>query len=59
MRAFLQREGAWNFARTNATAELARPWYAHPSFGGWDRVEVAQLGEEWYRRYQAEAVTVR
>ncbi len=58
MRAFLQRDGASNVARANATAELARPWYAHPHFGGWDRIELAQAGEEWYRRYQAEAVSV-
>ena len=59
MRAFLQREGAFNFTRANATAELARPWYAHPHFGGWDRIELAHAGEEWYRRYQSGAVSVR
>lgn len=58
MRAFLQKEAAWNFARANATAELARPWYMHPHFGGWDRLELAHAGEDWYRRYQAEAVSV-
>ena len=58
MRAFLQREGAFNFGRANATAELARPWYAHPHFGGWDQVELAHAGEEWYRRYHAEAAPV-
>ena len=55
MRAFLRREGASNFARANATAEIARPWYAHAHFGGWDRLELTQAGEEWYRRYQSEA----
>jgi tagatose 1,6-diphosphate aldolase len=59
MREFLERDGAANFARANAAAELARPWHAHPHFGGWDRVELAQMGEEWYRRYQAEAAPVR
>ena len=59
MRTFLHREGSSNFARANATAELARPWYAHPHHGGWERLDLAQAGEEWYRRYQAEAVPVR
>ena len=54
MRAFLQREGAFNFARANATAELARPWYTHPHVGGWDRLELTHAGEEWYRRYHSE-----
>ena len=59
MRTFLQREAATNFLRANAAAELARPWYAHPSHGGWDQVGLTDAGEEWYRRYRAETAKVR
>jgi tagatose 1,6-diphosphate aldolase len=58
MRAFLQRAAATNFLRANAAAELARPWYDHPYHGGWDQVRLADAGEEWYRRYRAEAARV-
>ena len=59
MRIFLQREAATNFLRANAAAELARPWYAHPSHGGWDQVGLTDAGEEWYRHYRAETAKVR
>jgi len=51
MRLFLQAEGIYNFARANAAAERARPWYAHPRLGGWDAVTLADGDESWYQRY--------
>lgn len=52
MRTFLTSQGVDNFARANAVAERARPWFAHPLFGGWDEVRLADGGEQWYRQYQ-------
>lgn len=58
MRAFLQREAAANFLQANAAAERARPWYDHPYHGGWEQVALTDAGEDWYRRYGAEAAKV-
>lgn len=46
MRAFLTSEAVYNFIRSNATAERAKPWFTHPRFGGWDRVRLAEWTEE-------------
>jgi tagatose 1,6-diphosphate aldolase len=51
MRAFLRTEGTYNFLRANATAERARPWFDHPSIGGWERVRIPEKDESWYRQY--------
>jgi len=51
MRAFLRAQGVDNFTRANAAAERARPWFAHPRFGGWDQVALADGDEVWYQRY--------
>jgi len=53
MRRYLQADGTDNFTRANAAAERARPWFAHPRFGSWDAVQLAQDGERWYQQYQA------
>jgi len=51
MRAYLTSAAAYNFVRANAVVERARPWFAHPSFVGWDEVRLADEGEQWYRRF--------
>ena len=51
MRTFLATEGIYNFIRANAVAERARPWFEHPSIGGWSKVEVTEEGEGWHQRY--------
>jgi len=51
MRAYLTSTAANNFVRANAVVERARPWFAHPSFVGWDEVRLADDGEQWYRRF--------
>ncbi len=51
IRELLTSEGVYNFARANAVAEHARPWFAHPSVGGWDEVQLRDGDEEWYRHY--------
>lgn len=51
MRGFLVSEGVDNFARANAITERARAWFAHPSVGGWDEVQLRDGHEEWYRHY--------
>lgn len=51
MRALLASEAAYNFVRANATAECARPWFAHPCFGGWDHVQMRDGHEHWYKHY--------
>jgi tagatose 1,6-diphosphate aldolase len=53
MRAHLEAEGAYNFARVNSTTGRARPWYAHPRFGGWDNVRLDHGDAGWYRSYDA------
>lgn len=52
MRAFLTTEGRSNFARANAIAERARPWFTHAPFEGYAQIQLASGGEEWYRRYE-------
>lgn len=51
MRARLTSEAADNFGRANATAERARPWFAHPCVGGWDHVQLRDGHEQWYKQY--------
>ena len=51
MRAFLVDEGAYNFARANAAAQRARPWFAHPRYGDWENVQLIGAGERWYQDY--------
>lgn len=52
MRGLLVSEGAENFSRANAIADRARAWFAHPSIGGWDEVQLRDGHEEWYRDYR-------
>ncbi len=52
MRAFLVDEGAYNFARANAAAQRARPWFAHPRYGDWEDVQLIGAGERWYQDYR-------
>jgi len=51
MRAFLADEGAYNFARANAAAQRARPWFTHPHYGDWEDVQLTGAGERWYQDY--------
>jgi tagatose 1,6-diphosphate aldolase len=51
MRDYLVSTAVYNYVRANATAERARPWYAHPHVGGWENVRLHDGDAEWYRRY--------
>jgi len=53
MRAYLTSTAVYHYVRANATAERARPWYAHPHVGGWENVRLHDGDAEWYRRYGA------
>lgn len=58
MRVFLADEGAYNFARANATAQRARPWFAHPRYGDWEDVQLIGAGERWYQDYRPSSGSV-
>ncbi|HIE51141.1 MAG TPA: DUF2090 domain-containing protein [Armatimonadetes bacterium] len=51
MEAWLTTQGAYNFARANAAAERAVPWFTRRPYAGRDTVVVAGRGENWHREF--------
>jgi tagatose 1,6-diphosphate aldolase len=57
MEEWLATEGAYNFARANAYAETAKPWFEHPKFGG--QVELAGKSPTWFADYATPVAVAR
>lgn len=51
MEKWLATEGAYNFARANAYAETAKPWFDHKKFGGCENVALAGKSPKWFAEY--------
>ena len=48
---YLSTKGVENIERVKKAAESAKPFWDHPSIGGFQNLNVEGAGEDWYRNY--------